>query len=168
MGYTEESALNRLGDFVPRVPMAAYILNTRRPVENVTELFNRKKLPTDKVQAIFSSEEDCKKAWKEVEDHILDIEITGALCNNIEVNAKGVNKGKGILMLGKILGIEREEIMAFGDGRNDTAMLQEAGLGIAMSNAVEEAKAAADEVTLSNDEEGVAAAIEKYVLDGDV
>mgnify|MGYP000568049737 FL=1 len=47
-------------------------------------------------------------------------------------------------------------------------MLQEAGLGIAMSNAVEEAKAAADEVTLSNDEEGVAAAIEKYVLDGDV
>lgn len=71
-------------------------------------------------------------------------------------------------MLGKILGIEREEIMAFGDGRNDTAMLQEAGLGIAMSNAVEEAKAAADEVTLSNDEEGVAAAIEKYVLDGDV
>ena len=168
VGYTEESALNRLGDFVPRVPMAAYILNTRQPVENVTELFNRKKLPTDKVQAIFSSEEDCKKAWKEVEDHILDIEITGALCNNIEVNAKGVNKGKGILMLGKILGIEREEIMAFGDGRNDTAMLQEAGLGIAMSNAVEEAKAAADEVTLSNDEEGVAAAIEKYVLDGDV
>ena len=60
VGYTEESALNRLGDFVPRVPMAAYILNTRRPVENVTELFNRRSCLPIKYSH-FSSEEDCKK-----------------------------------------------------------------------------------------------------------
>lgn len=168
VGYAEESGLKRIRDFVPKAPMAAYIENTRKPVQNVMEMFNRKKRPTDKVQAIFASEIDCKKAWKEVEDLIPDIEITGALCNNIEVNAKGVNKGKGLLMLGEILGIEKEEIMAFGDGLNDTVMLQKVGFGVAMDNAIETVKAAADEVTLSNDEEGVAVAIEKYVLDGDV
>lgn len=168
VGYAEERGLKRIRDFVPKAPMAAYIENTRKPVKNVIEMYNQKKSPTDKVQAIFASETDCKKAWKEVEDLISDIEITGALCNNIEVNAKGVNKGKALLMLGKILGIKREEIVAFGDGLNDTVMLQEVGFGIAMDNAIEAVKAAADEVTLSNDEEGVAVAIEKYVLDGDM
>ena len=53
-----------------------------------------------------------------------DLAVTGALANNIEVNARGVNKGNGLLMLGKILGIEKEEIMACGDGLNDLAMLR--------------------------------------------
>lgn len=167
VGYSERKNLERLQDFVPRAPMASYIRSTRTAVDDVPGMYNEKKLPTDKIQAIFSSVEDCKKAWKEVEESVSDIEITGALCNNIEVNARGVNKGKGILMLGKILGIEREEIMAFGDGLNDTVMLREAGVGVAMGNAIEEVKAAADKVTLTNDEEGVAAAIENYVLDGD-
>ena len=86
------------------------------------------------------------------------------MSNNIEVNAKGVNKGRGLLILGELLGIRREEIMAVGDGSNDIAMLREAGLGVAMENATDEVKAAADAITLSNDREGAAAAIEKYVL----
>ena len=98
------------------------------------------------------------------DEEIPDIEITGALSNNIEVNAKGVNKGRGLMILGELLGIHREEIMAVGDGSNDIAMLREAGLGVAMENATEAVKAAADVVTLSNDQEGAAAAIEKYVL----
>ena len=56
-----------------------------------------------------------------------DLAVTGALANNIEVNARGVNKGNGLLMLGKILGIEKEEIMACGDGLNDLAMLRAVG-----------------------------------------
>ena len=60
---------------------------------------------------------------------------------------------------------EREEIMAFGDGNNDLKMLKEVGTGVAMENAIPSLKEAADYVTLSNDEEGVAKFIEKYVLD---
>ena len=86
------------------------------------------------------------------------------MSNNIEVNAKGVNKGRGLLLLGELLGIGSEEIMAVGDGSNDIAMLREAGLGVAMENATDEVKAAADVITLSNDREGAAAAIEKYIL----
>ena len=54
--------------------------------------------------------------------------------------------------------------MAFGDGTNDTCMIKAAGLGVAMSNAEKEVLAAADYITLSNNEAGVAAAIERFVL----
>ena len=84
---------------------------------------------------------------------------------NLEINAAGVNKGKAMIELGKLLGIPREEIMAFGDGNNDLKMLKEVGTGVAMENAIPPVKGAADYVTLSNDEEGVAKFIEKYVLD---
>ena len=65
-----------------------------------------------------------------------------------------------------MLGIKREEIMACGDGDNDTAMLREVGFGVAMGNAEEEIKQAADYVTLTNEDEGVAYAIEKFILGG--
>ena len=164
VGYAEEERLKHLDEYVPRLPMARYIASSRRPVADVRAMHEERKAPTDKVQALFRTTEECKKAWKEVEKEIPDIEITGALSNNIEVNAKGVNKGRGLMILGELLGIHREEIMAVGDGSNDIAMLREAGLGVAMENATEAVKAAADVVTLSNDQEGAAAAIEKYVL----
>lgn len=164
VGYAEEEKLKHLDEYVPRLPMARYIASSRRPVADVRAMHEERKAPTDKVQALFRTREECKKAWKEVEKEIPDIEITGALSNNIEVNAKGVNKGRGLMILGELLGIHREEIMAVGDGSNDIAMLREAGLGVAMENATEAVKAAADVVTLSNDQEGAATAIEKYVL----
>lgn len=54
------------------------------------------------------------------------------------------------------------DMMAFGDGENDIEMLQAAGIGIAMGNAMAEVKAAADEVTGSNNDEGIADALQKY------
>ena len=62
------------------------------------------------------------------------------------------------------LGIAREETMAFGDGENDISMLKAAGIGIAMGNASDQVKAAADEVTLTNEQAGVAAAIRTWIL----
>ena len=114
--------------------------------------------------AILSLVEDRDAARKEIED-VPGIEITGALPMNLEINAAGVNKGKAMIELGKLLGIPREEIMAFGDGNNDLKMLKEVGTGVAMENAIPSVKEAAEYVTLSNDEEGVAKFIEKYVLD---
>ena len=92
------------------------------------------------------------------------MELVGSLKYNIEINAKGVNKGTGLVRLGRLLGIPREEIMACGDGDNDTAMLREAGFGVAMANAEEQVKRAADYITSGNEEEGAARAIEKFVL----
>lgn len=70
------------------------------------------------------------------------------------------SKGKGVLQTAKFLGVQPEEIISFGDSYNDIEMLQISGLGIAMGNAVSELKEVADFVTLSNQEDGVALALE--------
>ena len=115
------------------------------------------------MQAVFASLADKQKALEELRE-IEGIEVTGALVNNIEVSVQGVNKGNALLALGEMLHIKKEEILALGDGANDIEMLKKAGLGIAMANSSDEVKAAADIVTVSNDEEGVARIIEEYVL----
>ena len=60
--------------------------------------------------------------------------------------------------------MHRESTKACGDGNNDLMMLKEVGFGVAMANGADEVKEVADYITLSNEEDGVAAAIEKFVL----
>ena len=91
-----------------------------------------------------------------------DLSVSSSLDQNVEINQGHANKGEALLALAKHLGIEREQTLAFGDGLNDLSMLKEAGVGVAMANACDEAKALADWVTLSCDEDGVARGIEKY------
>lgn len=73
-----------------------------------------------------------------------------------EFTAKGIDKAKALESVLHPLGITRDEVIAFGDGHNDISMVQYAGIGVAMENAVEELKAIADEITLSFDEDGIA------------
>lgn len=164
IGYSEETMLKNIHRYIGPGPMADYMVATRRPIPDVHAKFVETNRPVDKVQGIFASLADKDEALKELEK-ITDIEITGALSQNVEINAKDVDKGNALLRLGQILGIPGEEIMAFGDGTNDRKMLEKVGTGVAMANGVPEVKAAADYITASNDEEGVARFIEKYVLD---
>lgn len=83
----------------------------------------------------------------------------------LEFNAPGVNKGAGLMELARRLGVRPEETMAIGDSSNDIAMIRDAGLGVAVSNASDEAKAVADYVCeLDNNAGAVAEAIERFVL----
>lgn len=163
VGYAEEKMLGRVEEFLGISAMAGYILATRTPVENIREKFESENKAVDKVQAIFADVKDKEEALKELQ-LISGIEVTGALVNNIEVSAEGVNKGKAVIRLGGKLGIRREEIMTIGDGANDIEMLKEAGFGVAMANSTDEVKAHADYITDTNDEEGAAKVIEQYVL----
>ena len=164
VGYASKEALANISKYLELPPMANYIASTRVAVDDVRVKFEEEGRPVDKIQALFTSVEDRDAARAEIQD-IPGIEITGALPMNLEINAEGVNKGKAMIELGKVLGIPKEEIMAFGDGDNDLKMLKEVGVGVAMENAIEPVKEAADYITLTNDEEGVARFIEKYVLD---
>lgn len=83
----------------------------------------------------------------------------------LTVFSPSASKGAGLRWLARRLGIPMERTLAIGDGVNDVSMLRDAGLGVAMGNAAPEVQAAADAITLSNDEDGVALAIERYVLD---
>lgn len=164
IGYANEADLERIHYFLPEPPMADYIRSTRRPVKDVLAMFHECQRATDKVQALFSNQKEKQCALQEIAESSIEVEVTGALVSNIEVNAKGVNKGNVLLELGKILGISRDEIMAFGDGDNDIEMLKAAGIGVAMKNGRDLVRKAADVITCSNDEDGVAKVIAKYVL----
>lgn len=80
-----------------------------------------------------------------------------------EFTAKGIDKAKALDAVLPMLGIRREEIIAFGDAQNDASMIHYAGLGIAMGNAVPELKEIADEITGSCDEDGIAQALEHHL-----
>lgn len=93
-----------------------------------------------------------------------DTNFTTSLPTIIEFFSKDGSKGNAVLEYGKSLGIRPEEIIAIGDGMNDLSMIEAVGLGIAMGNAYDEVKNKAGFVTKSNNENGVAYAIEKFVL----
>lgn len=92
----------------------------------------------------------------------LEIASSGKL--NIEINAKGVCKGQAVEVLAKYYGIKREEVICIGDNENDISMIEYAGLGVAMGNAIESVKLKADYITDTNNNDGVAKVIEKFIL----
>lgn len=82
----------------------------------------------------------------------------------LEVFPKGANKGSAITAICEALQIDPEKTIAFGDQELDIPMFKHAAFGVAMANAPEHVKKCADAVTLSNEEDGVAIALEQYVL----
>ncbi|WP_213087332.1 Cof-type HAD-IIB family hydrolase [Niallia circulans] len=79
-----------------------------------------------------------------------------------EFTAQGIDKAKALDTVLIPRGYKKEEMIAFGDGHNDATMVEYAGIGVAMANAVDDLKAVADEVTRSNEEDGIAFTLRKY------
>ena len=84
----------------------------------------------------------------------------------LEIGAAGVSKASGLAVLCARRGIDRADVLAFGDMPNDLAMLEWAGRSVAVANAHAEVIAIADEVTASNDEGGVAQVLERLLETG--
>lgn len=82
-----------------------------------------------------------------------------------EIMPKGLSKGTSLLEIAKYYNIDQKDIIAFGDELNDETMIEIAGTGVAMGNAVEKIKEIADYITLSNDEDGIADYLEKFILE---
>ena len=118
------------------------------------------------MQALFKNEADRDEAKRRVEK-LGDVRAVSSLDYNVEVSRADANKGSSLMILAEKLGLSPEEVMGFGDNDNDLEMIQKAGLGVAMQNAIPEVKEAADYITDTNDREGVAKAIEKFVLAGE-
>lgn len=85
--------------------------------------------------------------------------------NYLEVTNPEANKGSALLYLAEKLGIDRSEIIGIGDNHNDKELIMTAGLGVVMGNGVKELKDISDYITLTNNDEGVLHAIEKFVLE---
>lgn len=90
--------------------------------------------------------------------------ITSSGKDNLEVTAAGVTKATGLRALGEHLKVPASAMMAFGDSFNDLEMLAFVGLGVAMGNARDPIKQAADRVTAPNDQDGIALVVEELIL----
>lgn len=93
-----------------------------------------------------------------------NISVCSSWGNNLEVMDSEVSKGNGLKYLCNELDISSEDVIAIGDNENDISMIQYAGLGVAMGNGVEKAKSVSDLIAETNDEDGVAKIIERYIL----
>ena len=112
---------------------------------------------------IVEEPENILKIAKFLRDKYKDIvEITISDPECVDIVPSGCSKGEGVEVIGKLLNIPCDEIMAFGDGENDLAMLRKVGYPVAMENAQEVLKKEVKNIATPNMEEGVAKYIEKY------
>lgn len=160
-GYSETAKLARAEEWAP-AGLAGYLRSSRRAVEDVPA-FARQQAAIEKANLFFTDPAQRLEAWRLLEESGR-FEVSSSSAVGIELNAKGVDKAEGLFALGRRLGIEPAFIMACGDSGNDLPMLRRAGVGVAMGNAAPEVKAAARFVTDTNDNDGVAKALERFVL----
>ena len=106
---------------------------------------------------------DClRKLSDEIAARFPEIKVTSSTWNNVELNIRTAHKGNALKRFAEHLGFTLGNCMAFGDGMNDFTMVEAAGVGVAMANAEPEVKRVAKWVAPSNDEDGVAAGLEKW------
>lgn len=143
----------------------AIIHNSRKLINDLEDFLKEhdKTETVEKITLLFRTKEERAKVWKALE-RFDDIQYSSSLPKNIEISKKGCNKGDGLLHLAKSLGIKREEVMGCGDADNDRELLECSGFSVAMENGIDEIKEIADYITVTNEKNGVAKAMEKFVL----
>ncbi len=139
----------------------------RRPVPELKQLLTQRRRGVQKVQFFTDQPQLRLDLMEELPRRFDDLCVSSSVSDNVEINQLHANKGEALLALANHLNIPRAATLAFGDGLNDLSMLREAGIGVVMSNAEDEVKAAAAHITLSCDEDGVARGIEKFCFDED-
>lgn len=139
-----------------------YLMESRRPIDDLRGFLVEATAPLEKFSLYFRSPEERARVWRVLEQRG-GLTITSSVATNIEVNTEGTNKGMALLALAQSLGIQPGQVMAIGDSLNDLEMIRAAGVGVAMGNALPEIKAAADHITLSNQEDGVAVVLERLL-----
>ena len=163
-GYMERDCYARIDEFTREAPpyVEKMLKELRTPVDDVKEIIRTHKV--QKVMCFFKDMDRRAVELERVPKLFPHLRTTSSIRNNIEVNAMGANKGEALKQLCAHLGVDVKDTMAFGDGSNDLTMIQTAGIGVAMGNAYQGLKDAADYVTLDCDADGVAHAVEKFVF----
>lgn len=143
--------------------LKAAVLNVMTPLK-VDNFLNAIKFPIAKC-LIVGEPTRLALLEKEMYEHLKDrMGVFRSEPYFLELVPKGIDKALSLAVLLKEIGMTREEMIAIGDGFNDVSMIKYAGLGVAMANAQEVVRQNADYITLSNEEEGVAAVVEKFIL----
>lgn len=142
---------------------AEYVLWSRKPIPDIIDVLLENKTRIENVNFCFPSVEILEESRAAL-DAIPEATITSSFANNLEVGGPNTSKKTALKALMKKLDIKPEELMCCGDAPNDIDMIEFAGIGVAVGNAWGGTKDHADYITGSNDEDGVAKAIEKFAL----
>lgn len=162
MGYAQKHQFYIVKEKYRGTPLESYIQNSRSPVDDINNFIASRK---DNIAgiSIMTDSIAIKNKILNVLTEFRNIKTTSSVPTDLEINAVNAGKGLALLSLAKRLGIQKSEIMACGDSENDIEMLKMVEIGVAMSNSDERVKAIADYITLSNEENGVAYAIDRFI-----
>ena len=163
-GWMTRDFWERVEDYTSNPHYIKMLRELRKPVPELKAHLRQVQHDVQKTQFFTRDAALRQRLLKELPAMLPDIAVTTSLSENVELNHKNAHKGVALRQLAEYLGVPMSATMACGDGLNDLTMLRDAGLGVAMANACDEAKAAADVLTAGCDEDGVARAIEKYCL----
>lgn len=162
-GFMTRSMYERAEEYVTNPGILRLVKTLRTPVESLPDMLREQGTPLQKIQLYVKDMEDKPRIIAELREKFPEVCVTSSLPFNIEINSAAASKGQALAALCEHLGIAPEETLAFGDGTNDCDMLRYAGTGVAMANADEEVKRAADYIAESNDDCGVAKTIRKFM-----
>ena len=155
---TDEHYLAMVMDFRRPVPeLKAHLAETAAEGDVQKIMLFSRRSPESAALALRPLADEVAKAFPE-------ISVTSSTRNNLELNIRSANKGNALRRLAEHLGLTLANCMSFGDGLNDLSMIEAAGVGVAMANAVPEVKNAAKFIAPSNDEDGVAKGIDKWIF----
>lgn len=159
-GWMTASMWENAEAYAPSPFYLQHIRTLRRPVPDLKEHIRRSGTSLQKIQAFCRTTETQREVIGRTAERFPQLAVSTSVARNVEINDGRANKGAALTALAERLGIPMGKVAAFGDGTNDLSMIRAAGMGVAMGNAAEEVKAAADRVTAGNGEDGVGIAVE--------
>lgn len=167
-GYTPVQCVETAQKLTVPSSIKNYIITTRTRLDNILQFIHENQLKVQKMTLNFYPAADGTLIDREtVRKFLMSNPSITTVCggyNNLEFTRADANKGVGLRKLAEILGVNPDATMAIGDTENDLAIIEAAGIGVAMGNATDAVKARADYVTTTNTKDGVAAAIEHFIL----
>ena len=161
--WTQQDHYDRIDEFVPVESHRAFLKVNRKPFPDLCQALRQRGKSLWKVQSIYKDTATRDREMARLAEKFPQYTFVTAYPYNLEINMPAATKGQGLMQLAQILQLDRSQVMAFGDGGNDVTMLQSAGVGVAMGNACDEAKAAAACIGPTNNEDGVAQVLEALV-----
>ncbi len=162
-GWMTQEFYDKADKYAATVHSLDMIRNLRTPVPELKAYLTKQARGVQKIQVFFPDMALRAKMLQALPKEFPDLVVTTSIVNNIEFNSREATKGVALAKLAAHLGIAPAQTMAFGDDLNDITMLQTAGIGVAMANAGEAVKQAADYVTLDCNHSGVANALKRFL-----
>lgn len=160
--YCDRSYIENPYAFGADESVAAYVRSARRPVESILDFIREHQGSLDALDLVVGGPVLKEKMLKKLEA-IGEVYITSSVPRLIEISHRDSGKHRALEFLCQHLDLPREAVIAFGNGDNDAEMLAWAGIGVAVANATDRCKAAADMVTGDYLADGVAMALDQLL-----